>query len=236
MNNFKIIINIFISIITCPEIHRNISILAIVLSFLYVCTVRTDNHLETATPSEKTIRITTPVEFEALFRAHYSVLCSYANHFLKDIDAAEEVVQEVMLRIWTNRESLIIGTSMKSYLFRAVRNGCMNVLKHLNIREDYRSYKERETGENQRSQEDEMIMAELELKIRRAIDHLPLERRKVFILSRYEGLTYSQIAAKLGISVKTVENQMGKALKSLREELSDYLPLLLLFFYDWFRN
>jgi RNA polymerase sigma-70 factor (ECF subfamily) len=207
-----------------------------VLSFLYVCTGRTDNHLETATPSEKLIRITTADEFEALFRAHYSVLCSYANHFLKDIDAAEEVVQEVMLRIWTNRESLIIGTSMKSYLFRAVRNGCMNVLKHLNIREDYRSYKEREAVENQRSQEDEMIMAELELKIRRAIDHLPMERRKVFILSRYEGLTYNQIAAKLGISVKTVENQMGKALKSLREELSDYLPLLLLFFYDWFRN
>ena len=81
-----------------------------------------------------------------------------------------------------------------------------------------------------------MIVAELEQKIREAIDHLPLERRKVFILSRYEGLTYIQIAGKLGISVKTVENQMGKALKSLREELSDYLPFLILFLFDWFNN
>jgi RNA polymerase sigma-70 factor (ECF subfamily) len=175
-------------------------------------------------------------DFEVLFRAHYSALCSYANQFLKDVDAAEEVVQEIMLKVWTNRESLVIDTSMKSYLFRAVRNGCMNVLKHMKVREEYKTWRENQGEESHLSKEDEMIASELEQKIREAIDRLPMERRKVFIMSRYEGLTYNQIADKLGISVKTVENQMGKALKTLRVDLADYLPWLMLFFWDWFRN
>ncbi len=189
--------------------------------------------MNTAPILEEPIQIKTRADFETLFKSHYSLLCSYANSFLKEVDASEEVVQEVMYRIWTGRESLVIDTSMRSYLFRAVRNGCMNVIKHQGIRDNYRTSRENERPEFQRSQEDEMIVTELEQKIREAIDNLPPERRKVFILSRYDGLTYGQIAEKLGISVKTVENQMGKALKSLREELSDYLPWLVVFFIDW---
>jgi RNA polymerase sigma-70 factor, ECF subfamily len=180
--------------------------------------------------TETLSRITSRAEFEALFKANYSQLCSYAHSFLKDPDASEEVVQEVMFRIWVNRGTLVIGSSMRSYLFRAVRNGCMNVLKHQSVREEYRNFRESRSGEAQRPHEDEMIVAELEQKIREAIDHLPMERRKIFIMSRYEGLTYSRIAGKLGISVKTVENQMGKALKSMREELAEYLPLFVVIF------
>ncbi len=190
--------------------------------------------MNTETVLKDPLQIKTRADFEALFKAHYSILCSYANGFLKDPDAAEEVVQEVMFRIWTGRETLVIETSLRSYLFRAVRNGCMNVIKHQGIREDYKAFRESERPEIQRSQEDEMIVTELEQKIREAIDNLPAERRKVFILSRYDGLTYGQIADKLGLSVKTVENQMGKALKSLREELADYLPWLVVFFIDFF--
>jgi RNA polymerase sigma-70 factor, ECF subfamily len=189
---------------------------------------------DTTNISENPLRINTKADFEALFKAHYSPLCSYANGFLKDLDASEEVVQDVMLRVWTGRETLVFESSAKSYLFRAVRNGCMNVIKHLDIRAEYKSFMEKENLENQSSQEDEMIITELEQKIREAIDRLPFERRKVFIMSRYDGLTYNQIAEKLEISVKTVENQVGKALKTLREELSEYLPWLLLFFFDWF--
>jgi RNA polymerase sigma-70 factor (ECF subfamily) len=175
-------------------------------------------------------------DFEMLFKSHYSSLCSYANGFLKDIDASEEVVQEVMFKLWTGRETLVIESSMKGYLFRAVRNSCMNTFKHLKIRDEYKVYHESQGMECQRSLEDEMIITELEQKVRLAIDNLPLERRKVFIMSRYDGLTYIQIAQKLGISVKTVENQMGKALKSLREELADYLPWVVLFLFDIFRK
>jgi RNA polymerase sigma-70 factor, ECF subfamily len=193
-------------------------------------------HTEPVPPLEHPIQIKTRADFEAMFKAQYSPLCSYANSILKDLDASEEVVQEVMFKIWNIREKLVIDSSMKSYLFRAVRNGCMNVLKHQKIREAYRVSRESDHIENQRSQEDEMIMTELECRIREAIDRLPLERRKVFILSRYDGLTYNQIADKLNISVKTVENQMGKALRSLREELKDYLPWVLFFFSEVFRD
>ena len=192
--------------------------------------------MNSSNETENPFPITSQADFEIIFKAHYSNLCSYANSFLKDADASEEVVQEVMLKIWTGRKTLVINASLQSYLFRAVRNGCMNVLKHLKIRDEYKYYREGTAVENQCSQEDTMIMAELELKIRKAIENLPMERKRVFILSRFEGLTYIQIADKLHLSVKTVENQMGKALKTLREELSDYLPLLMVFFSGWFKN
>jgi RNA polymerase sigma-70 factor (ECF subfamily) len=181
------------------------------------------------------LQFQTREEFEILFKTHYSPLCAYANQFLKDVDAAEEVVQEVMFKLWTNRKSIIITTSIKSYLFRAVRNGCLNVIKHLNVREEYKRERGQE-GESVDDGGDTLIISELQQKIREAIDQLPMERRKVFILSRYDGMTYQQIAEKLDISVKTVENQMGKALKTLREELAEYLPWLILFFFDVFKD
>lgn len=181
-------------------------------------------------------RIRHKADFEHLFRSHYGTLCSYANNFLKDTDASEEVVQEVMFKLWVNRESIVFDTSAQSYLFRSVRNGCLNVLKHLNVREEYKAVKEAQLQDWQRSQEDEVIVSELGQKIREAVDKLPLERRRVFILSRYEGLTYGEISAKLGISVKTVENQMSSALRFLRIELTEYLPWLVLFFFDYFRR
>ena len=152
------------------------------------------------------------------------------------MDTSEEIVQEVMFKIWVNRNSLKITGSIRSYLIRAVRNSCINLLKHLDVREDYRVRHEIMDQGSCSSPEELMIVSELEQKIRNAIDDLPMERRKIFILSRYDGLSYAEIAEALGISIKTVENQMGKALKTLREDLSEYLPLLVLFFFDFFRN
>ncbi|MCB2197701.1 MAG: RNA polymerase sigma-70 factor [Bacteroidetes bacterium] len=187
------------------------------------------------TIAHKSIKIETKQDFEELFNSHYSNLCAYANNFLKDVDASEEVVQEVLFKLWTNRESIIITSSVHSYLFRAVRNASLNVLKHVNIREDYKIQHEYER-DDELSSEDEMIVSELDQKIRAAIDQLPMERKKVFILSRYDGLKYKEIADKLNISVSTVENQMVKALKYLREELKDYLPWIILFFGNLFKN
>jgi RNA polymerase sigma-70 factor, ECF subfamily len=190
-------------------------------------------------PSAKVIsidRIRHRADFEHLFRSHYSTLCSYANNFLKDTDASEEIVQEVMFKLWVNRESIVFESSPQSYLFRSVRNGCLNLLKHMNVREEYKAVREAQLQELQHSQEDGLIVSELQQRIREAVDKLPVERRKVFVLSRYEGLTYTEIGAKLGISVKTVENQMSSALKFLRTELAEYLPWLVLFFFDIFRK
>ncbi len=185
--------------------------------------------METVNQNSTTIVIDKAL-FEELFKLHYSNLCAYANNFLKEIDAAEEVVQEVLYKLWVNREKLEINTSLQSYLFRAVRNSCLNVIKHVNIREDYKIHNERSIELDQGTHEDEVIVSELELKIRETIDQLPLERRKIFIMSRYDGLKYREIADKLNISVKTVENQMGSALKFLRDQLKDYLPWLIIFF------
>ena len=189
----------------------------------------------TETSTHKGFKIETKQDFEKLFNAYYSNLCAYANNFLKDVDASEEVVQEVLFKLWTNKDSIIITTSAQSYLFRAVRNASLNVLKHINIREDYKVHHEYEM-QDELSSEDEMIVSELDQKIRKAIDQLPIERKKVFILSRYDGLKYKEIAEKLNISVSTVENQMVKALKFLRNELSDYLPWLIIFFSDFFKT
>ncbi len=189
-----------------------------------------------AASADTLARISTKAEFERLFHAFYSPLCAYAHQFLKDLPASEEVVQEVLFRVWMNRESIVFQSSPRHYLFRAVRNGCLNVISHLESREAYKQHQDQKAREWERSHEDQLIISELEQKIREAVDSLPMERRKVFILSRYDGLTYAQIAETLGLSVKTVENQMSKALKYLREELSDYLPWLILFFHDFFKG
>lgn len=182
------------------------------------------------------LKIESREQFESLFNEHYANLCAYANNFLKDVEASEEVVQDVLFKLWINRGSIEINTSVSSYLFRSVRNAALNVIKHVNIREDYKVHNERMIQMQEHDEEDKVIVSELEEKIRKAIDELPLERRKIFIMSRYEGLKYREIADKLDISVKTVENQMGSALKHLRTELQDYLPWLILFFNAWYKQ
>lgn len=172
-------------------------------------------------------------DFESLFRKHYSNLCSYANKYLEDLDASEEVVQEMFYKLWDKRESLNIETSIQSYLFRAVRNASLNVIKHINIREDYKDYRKLEIEEEEQNFDDGVVVSELEEKIRKSIDLLPVERRKVFIMSRFDGLKYKEIAEKQNISIKTVENQMGKALKFLREELSEYISITILLLIDF---
>jgi RNA polymerase sigma-70 factor (ECF subfamily) len=175
-------------------------------------------------------------DFEKLFKTHYSKLCSYANLFLSDPDASEDVVQEVFFKLWKNRDELTINTTIKSYLFRAVRNGCMNIIDHISIREAYKIVNEEDIINSESYHIDETIVSELEQRIRETIDQLPPERRKVFIMSRFDGLKYREIADHLNISVKTVENQMYQALKFLREKLVDYLPMLLLIFKGLFRD
>jgi len=176
------------------------------------------------------ITIRDKADFEVLFKASYTSLCAYANTFLRDIAASEDVVQEVMFKVWTSRDNLVVTSSLQSYLFRAVRNSCLNVLKHLDIRDQYKDRKGTFGADLHSGEQDTVVFSELQMNIRNAIDLLPTERKKIFILSRYEGLSYQQIAEKLEISIKTVENQMGKALQFLRKELAEYLPLLLLLF------
>ncbi|WP_297337870.1 RNA polymerase sigma-70 factor [Algoriphagus sp.] len=164
--------------------------------------------------------------FEMLFKTYYQPLCRYANSYLKDPDGAEEIVQAVFIGFWEKRKSISIDTSLKSYLYRAIRNSCLNELKHEKVKQKYFA-NELLKGEEQIQPADHLaIHVELEDKIRAAIQTLPEQCRLIFTMSRFEELKYQQIADQLNLSVKTVENQMGKALKIMRVQLKEYLPLV----------
>jgi RNA polymerase sigma-70 factor (ECF subfamily) len=160
--------------------------------------------------------------FKVLFHRHYSGMMRYASSLLEKAEVAEEVVQDVFYNIWKNRESLRINRSWQSYLYRSVYNNSMMVLRK--ARKEYSledgHFTEPETGNPDPSQI--LIYAEVSNQVSRAIAELPGRTREIFLLNRQEGLKYREIAEKLGISVKTVEANMGKALLALRNSLEKY--------------
>jgi len=159
------------------------------------------------------------LSFEELFKAHYKFLCNTANKILDDRDAAEDVVQEVFLKYWNKKDELTAIQSLKSYLYRATVNTSLNKLES-NKRTS--RLEDTETGQSV-VMEDKIHLSQLENRISDAINSLPPKCRVIFVLSRYEGMKYQQIADHLDISVKTVENQMGKALQIMRDKLKSYL-------------
>jgi len=165
--------------------------------------------------------------FEMLFRTYYQPLCNYAYTFVQDRDEAEEIVQSTFLNVWEKRDNLSIHTGVKPYLYAMVRNASLNVLKHEKIKQQHVTMEMAVAERSVESVTRTVMASELETKIYKAMDKLPEQCRLVFKLSRFEELKYSEIAEQLNISIKTVENQMGKALKIMRDQLKDYLPLLI---------
>ena len=165
--------------------------------------------------------------FEMFFRAYYQPLCNYAYTFVQDRDEAEEIVQSAFLSVWEKRESIEIRTSLKSYLYTMVRNACLNVIKHEKIKQKHIGEELAIAERAHDSVSQRVNSSELETRIQVSIEKLPEQCRLIFKLSRFEELKYAEIADQLNISVKTVENQIGKALKIMREELKDYLPLVI---------
>lgn len=168
-------------------------------------------------------------EFEILFKANYAPLCLTAIRILGDKTIAEDIVQEVFLQLWKKRETLNIESSLKSYLHKAVINQSLNYHakeKALLKREEIHF---NEVNEDINTTEQKIFLSESQNKVDTVINSLPEGCRRIFILSRFEYMTYKQIAERLNISVKTVENQMMKALKILRTHLSSFIFLIFLF-------
>ena len=165
--------------------------------------------------------------FEMIFKTYYQPLCNYAFTFLRDKEEAEEIVQTTFLSVWEKHNTLAIRTSVKPYLYAMVRNACLNVIKHEKIKQKHVVEEIALASPSHESVAQTVASNELEVKIQEAMEHLPEQCRLVFKLSRFEELKYSEIAQQLGISIKTVENHMGKALKIMREQLKDYLPIVL---------
>ena len=168
--------------------------------------------------------------FEACFKLYYAQLCHYAYSFLKEQEGSEEIVQEMFFKIWEKRLTLKVSTSEKGYLFSSIRNSCLNQIKHINIKETYKEHNQREIELDEQVDNDYAVQNELSVKIAETISSMPEARQEIFRMSREEGLKYREIAEKLNLSIKTVESQMGKALKYMREELSDYLVLIILIY------
>lgn len=165
--------------------------------------------------------------FERYFKDNYQRLCRYAFTFMKDKDEAEEIAQNVFVTMWEKRTSLAIETSIDSYLFRAVRNASLNKIKHQKVRQDYSA--EQVASSNSVEPSTHLTLKnELQKQINEAIESLPEQCRIIFKLSRFEELKYAEIAEHMNLSIKTVENQMGKALRIMREKLKDYLVLLVI--------
>lgn len=169
--------------------------------------------------------------FEQVFKAHFKNLHAYACTIVRDAAVAEGIVQNVFLKLWERSEGLNIQSSVAAYLYRAVYNESCNQLKHQKVKQSYAQHAQQSMSEAAKETASKKIaLAELEQKIKTALNELPEQCRTVFQLSRFEELKYQEIADKLDISVKTVEAQMGKALKLMRIKLADYLPLITLFF------
>jgi RNA polymerase sigma-70 factor (ECF subfamily) len=170
--------------------------------------------------------VTLKQKFELLFREHFTALTYFARKYTGDLDSAKEIVHSIFIRIWENRYEFDWEKPAKSYLFTSVYNRSMNYIRDsrkFTFTGDYTSGIDGAFVYN-----DDFDTAELQKRIDQALIKLPEKCREIFELSRFGEKKYSEISQLLGISVKTVETQMSKALHILKEELKDYLCLLIL--------
>ena len=168
-------------------------------------------------------------DWDRVYLDNYTGLHQYAFTILNDESLAEEMIHRVFLRILEKKESVAIHTSLKAYLYRSVHNECLNHLKHQKVKQDYQAQAAYAANRQPADPSSKLHYQELEQRLREAMNQLPEQCRTIFQLSRFEELKYAEIASQLGLSVKTVENQISKALKKIRAHLAGFLiPALLL--------
>jgi len=165
--------------------------------------------------------------FEDLFRSRFKPLVSYAMRFVRDMETARAIVQDAFTGLWEKRATVDTGREIAAYLTTTVRNRCLNYLRdEKKYNRDLIELEGLLSDEADRMPSDRIEMAQLELQIKTAIGELPVKCREVFELSRFHNMKYQQIALQLGISVKTVETQMSRALSHLKTRLALYLHVV----------
>lgn len=173
--------------------------------------------------------------FAKLYRAYFISLCEFVHKYVDMPAVCEELVQDLFLNIWRKRDKWDPKGTPRSYLYKGARNRALDYLKHLEVERDYLEYhkiEREEEWESLREESHQMMQPETLTPVSdqlliEAVDHaigqLPVRRKLIFLMSREDGLTYREIADVLGISVKTVETQMGRSLKTLRSLLSEHI-------------
>ncbi len=163
--------------------------------------------------------------FSVIFTNYYSDFVRFSFRFTKNPDASEELVQDVFVKLWENRSNLLIQSSIKSYLLKSVQNRSIDWLRHTNIKHKYASSVLENPVLSDNETENFVLHSELESSLNTALGNIPVQYAEVFRMSRFEFLNHNEIAKKLGVSVRTVEVRISKALAYLRDELKDYLVL-----------
>lgn len=167
------------------------------------------------------------VHFDQIYIVYFSRMQRFAKEYVLSDEDAENIVQDVFVLLWEKREVLDVKVSLAAYLFALVKNKCLDHLRHQTVAQEYNQELHTKLSAleelNQVFSSDE----DVERIVTKAVQALPVRCREVFIKSRMDGKKNKEIADELNISVNTVENQIGIALRKLRVELKDYLPLLL---------
>lgn len=166
--------------------------------------------------------------FDFVFNYYYSGLCTYCLQFIPDKELVEDLVQDFFIRLWIEGPRLQINISLRSYFFSSVKNLCLDVIRHSKVDKKYKNSIFFSSDQKHLSADFYLTEAELNLAIQRSITKLPPRCRQIFQMSRMDNYSNAEIAEKLGISKRTVEIQISNALKILRQELSEFLPLWLL--------
>jgi RNA polymerase sigma-70 factor, ECF subfamily len=168
--------------------------------------------------------------FEDLFQLHYKSLARASCRIVGDEDVAEDIVQDIFCKFWEKKDEIQITTSLKSYLYQSTINHSLNHIKKLKRSDKREEFFVSSHSSEENNAESQMALKEIQELVKTSIDLLPNACRTVFVLSRFQHLSYKEIASNLGISPKTVDNQMVKALKHLRKHLRVYIKILLIFF------
>jgi RNA polymerase sigma-70 factor (ECF subfamily) len=169
--------------------------------------------------------------FSILFTRYYQDLVRFSFGFTRDSDASEEIVQEVFLKLWENRDSLLIHHSLKSFLLKTVQNRSIDSLRHAKVTSRYVSTVLDHPLLSGNDTENYILHSELQGNFELAMAKIPAQYAEVFRMSRIETLNYQEIAQILGVSVRTVEVRISKALSLLRKELKDFLVVILMLFH-----
>lgn len=162
--------------------------------------------------------------FESIFRKYYPVLCAYAHRFV-EMDDVEDVVEDCMVWLWEKRESLVINTTLNQYLFSMVRHKALNVLTRKGIADKAAAWYFSSLKDRSMMDIDQYQVEELKKRIQEGIQSLPESYRNAFVMHRFQGLSYKEIAEQNNVSVKTIDYRIQQALKIMRKHLSDYLPI-----------
>jgi RNA polymerase sigma-70 factor (ECF subfamily) len=171
--------------------------------------------------------------YQELFKRYAPKIYHFSLSYLNNETDAEELVQDVFLKVWKNREILDASQNIKAYIFKIAINTIYDFIRHKNIENAFNNFAKENYETSSNNTWDTIILKEMQTILKKLVSQMPEQRRKIFQLSKHVGLTNEEIAHKLGLSKRTVENQLYRAVAFLKEQLKNESAIALLFFYLW---